>query len=115
MQGIIVPCLRCGAPLCSVEQDIVTWLRGGPQREHLHSMALGGSDTPANCRYSHAECHSIITNGTKATSYGSDAHARKKLRRILGENKPKPKRQILSPGFRKDLTRGVDGRVRKRT
>lgn len=38
------------------------------------------------------EEHALRTFGTKATSLNSDAHSRAKIRRLRGENKPKPKR-----------------------
>lgn len=38
------------------------------------------------------KCHARKTNGSKATSAGSDKHAIAKVRRLRGENKPKPKR-----------------------
>lgn len=89
------------------------------EREHLTQMALGGADTPANCAYSLKAAHAIVTNGTKATSYGSDAHARAKIRAltgVTGANKTKrkwasrpmesgktnwPKRKMQSRGFQR--------------
>lgn len=62
------------------------------EREHFTPIALGGADDPTNCGYSLSHEHSKQTNGTKATSYGSDKHAIAKVRRLRGELKPKPKR-----------------------
>jgi hypothetical protein len=39
-----------------------------------------------------AEAHKRHTNGTAATSLGSVKHGAAKIKRILGETKPKPKR-----------------------
>lgn len=69
MQGIKIRCFRCGEPI-TFEQ-----LRAGKiEKEHLHELELGGADMPENCRYSHKDCHAVITNGTPATSAGSSKH-----------------------------------------
>jgi len=76
-QGIKIPCFRCKAPL---------QMPTGPnqvQREHIHELALGGPDIPANCRFSHYDCHRVITNGTPATSAGSSKHRIAKTKRII--------------------------------
>jgi hypothetical protein len=41
------------------------------EREHLHEVALGGPDEPANCRYSLKASHDVISNGNGATTAGS--------------------------------------------
>lgn len=74
------------------------------EREHFTPLALGGADDPTNCGYSIKAEHSKQTNGTKATSYGSDKHAIAKVRRLRGELKPKakkdwPSRKMQSAGF----------------
>lgn len=61
--------------------------------------------------------HRRRTCGTGATTAGSDIGLIKKERRRekrCAGAREKPKKQIQSPGFRKDITRGFDGRVRKR-
>jgi hypothetical protein len=82
--GVPVPCYRCKKPMLPGQKV---------QREHITEIALGGKDEPRNCAYSHAECHRIITDGTPATSAGSSKQRIAKVRRIRGENKPKPKRK----------------------
>ncbi len=44
-------------------------------REHMHAVALNGPDEEANMGYAHFACSDKKTNGSKATSYGSDKHA----------------------------------------
>ena len=97
-QGAILPCYRCRIAL--TPEDALQ-----AEREHLTPLALGGEDTPDNCRYSHRGCHKKQTNGTAATSYGSDKHAIAKVRRLTGANKPKvkrawPKRKIQSRSWK---------------
>jgi len=69
------------------------------EREHPTPLALGGKDDPTNAAYSLSEAHKRQTNGTKATSYGSDKHAISKVARILGLTKNGPKKEIRSRGF----------------
>lgn len=64
------------------------------EREHPTPLKIGGNDDPTNAAYSLSEAHKIQTNGTKATSYGSDKHAIAKIDRITGVTKRKPKRKI---------------------
>ena len=110
-QGIVVRCFRCQA----------TFLNGNvldpphdamhAEREHIHEFELGGSDTPANCRYSARECHKVITNGTKATSAGSSKHRIAKAKRIArgGKRKgPGPKSRPFAKkpvGYRSPLSK----------
>ena len=54
-------------------------------REHLHALELGGPDTPENIRLYYRTCADRKTNGTGATSYGSDKHAIAKCKRLAGE------------------------------
>lgn len=72
-QGIKITCFRTGEEFTLANVDQV-------EREHLHEHALGGPDIPANCRYSLKAAHSIITNGTPATSAGSSKHRIAKTR-----------------------------------
>lgn len=83
-------------------------------REHMHALGLGGADTPDNWRLVHKECADRKTNGTKATSAGSDTQLMAKHRRLTGKNKPKPKRKVQSRGFDKTLTKRLDGTVVRR-
>lgn len=95
--GIDVPCYRCKEPLHGHKIE----------REHITEIALGGADEPSNCAYSHAKCHKVVTDGTKATSAGSSKQRIAKVKRIL-EPKPSrhpmpktPKRKWPSRGFQK--------------
>lgn len=72
-QGAIIPCFRCRIAFTPADKI---------EKEHLHERALGGPDEWGNWRWSHKECHSIITNGTKATSAGSSKHRISKADRI---------------------------------
>lgn len=58
------------------------------EREHPIPRALGGKDDPTNAAYSLSEAHKKQTNGTKATSYGSDKHAIAKTKRLQKPKKP---------------------------
>lgn len=77
---ILCPCPRCSA------WDAKEYYRiekgADAIREHLHQLATGGKDNPANWQYWHTACSHRKTHGTKATSAGSDAHARAKIRRL---------------------------------
>lgn len=77
-QGVPVVCYRTGE---RITLENVMRL----EREHLHDLALGGSDTPDNCRYSLKEAHAIATNGTKATTAGSSKHRIAKAKRMERE------------------------------
>ena len=65
-QGITVPCFRCKVPFTLDELAARK-----VQKEHVVELKLGGADMPENCRFSHTDCHAVITNGTKATTAGS--------------------------------------------
>jgi hypothetical protein len=75
IQGETIRCFRCKEPLTL--EDVRT---KNIQKEHLHEHALDGPDKPFNCRFSHKPCHSIITNGTPATTAGSSQHRLAKTR-----------------------------------
>lgn len=97
-QGIIVTCFRCGEPFVEFPATFAfRWLRL-PEREHIHELKLGGQDAPFNCRYSCKECHSKITNGTKATSAGSSKHRIAKVKRLRN---PKPSKHPMKSSGRK--------------
>lgn len=72
------------------------------EREHPVPLALGGKDDPTNAAYSLSEAHGRQTNGTRATSYGSDKHAIAKVRRLTN---PKPSRHPMKKTGRKILAR----------
>ncbi len=96
-QGILVPCFRCGAPFFTPSLDDGMFnLTDKIEREHLHEVALGGPDTPKNCRYSCSACHNKITNGTKATSAGSSKQRIAKVKRLRRETCTGPKKKIPS-------------------
>lgn len=111
IQGVVIPCYRCGKPILSGKNA---------QREHLHELALGGREAPENCRYSHVDCHAIVTDGPPATSAGSSKQRIAKTRRLekqrtgdgnavravlgstfraLNDSRPKPTNTIKSRGF----------------
>ena len=73
------------------------------EREHPIPLAIGGKDDPTNAAYSLPAAHKKQTNGTKATSYGSDKHAIAKVRRIVAKTlgHAKPKRKLPSRPFQK--------------
>lgn len=80
-------CAVCGAPT-ALENMIA---------EHWHPVALGNDQKPdcLLCEF----CAHRKTNGTKATSYGSDKHAIAKDKRLRGETKQGPKKAIPSRPF----------------
>ena len=82
IQDAVICCYRCQSAFTIEDAKSV-------EREHLHELALGGENTPDNCRYSHRACHAKITNGTPATSAGSSKHRIAKVNRILNPKKPK--------------------------
>lgn len=65
--------------------------------EHWYPVALGNAKKPdcLLCR----PCADRKTNGSPATSYGSDKHAIAKTKRLRGETKTGPKKAIPSRGF----------------
>ncbi len=81
-QGVRLLRFRCHGVMMPVLLGPERELYFPVQREHIHELELGGPDIPANCRYSHIDCHAVITNGTKATSAGSSKHRIAKTKRI---------------------------------
>ncbi len=108
-QEIYVPCFRCGVPFYTPAPDGGMWnLTDDIEREHIHEIALGGPDTPKNCRYSCGPCHDRVTNGTKATSAGSSKQRIAKVKRLRGETCTRPSRKIPSRPFpRKPVAGGA--------
>jgi 5-methylcytosine-specific restriction endonuclease McrA len=93
-QGAKVACPRCDEPMM---------LGHVIEREHFHELALGGTDEPENCFYSHQHCHALVTNGSPATSAGSSKHKIAKAKRIAKKQRgeQKLKRKIPSRPFPK--------------
>lgn len=97
-QGATIPCGKCGRPIENPKNIM---------REHLNPLAMSNDDSVENQQLWHKNpCSYEKTNGTKATSYGSDKHAIAKAKRLTGETKGPPKRQwpsrpIQSRGFEK--------------
>ncbi len=89
-RGRPIECVICYEPIRPSQPTI---------REHMHALGLGGLDTPDNWRLVHKPCADRKTNGTKATTAGSDKNLMAKHRRLTGKNKPKCKRSIISRGF----------------
>ena len=109
-QGVIVRCFRCKAPFFTPAPDGGLFnLTDKIEREHLHEVALDGPDIPKNCRYSCSACHSIITNGTKATTAGSSKQRIAKIRRI---QRPRKSRHPMPKSNRKLLSRKFSRRVK---
>lgn len=81
--------------------------------EHWVTVESGNDQKP-DCLLC-IPCAHRKTYGTKATSYGSDAHARAKIKRLRGETKQGPKKKIQSRGFDKTLRRKFNGKVEART
>lgn len=93
-QGAVIPCFRCR--LAFDAESVKT-----AEREHLHERGLDGGEDLGNFRYSHKECHDLITNGSKATTAGSSKQRIAKVKRVRGETKTGPKAKIANRGFRK--------------
>ncbi len=100
--GAPIECALCHDPIFPSHKTI---------REHMHALGLDGPDTPDNWRLVHRPCADRKTNGTKATTAGSDKNLMAKHRRLTGKNKPRRKRKIQSRGFDKTKTRRLDGTV----
>jgi hypothetical protein len=95
--------LECGGKCkCGVRLE-----RANTIVEHSTPLALGGLDILENKYLQCRDCAAIKTHGgsAKATTYGSDIHAIAKVRRLRGETKQGPKKQIQSRGFDKSKTR----------
>ena len=88
---LIYRCPVCGEHLGPLE--MLDW-------DHKQALALGGTNDPENLQPLHKACHKIKTNGTKATSYGSDKFEIAKTKRLAaGGEKRKTGRKIQSAGF----------------
>lgn len=69
--------------------------------EHENQISISKDNRLKNKSLRCKECAHRKTHGTKATTYGSDDHARAKIRHLRGENKPRPKREIPPRPFPK--------------
>src|SRR3546814_1517300 len=67
--------------------------------EHSHPVALGNDQKP-DCLLGEP-CADLKTNGTRATTYGSDAQAMAKDKRLRSLTKQGPKKAIPSRPFPK--------------
>ncbi len=101
-QGAVIPCYRCKIALTAGE---------AVEREHVVPLALDGTDEPENWRYSHKECHARQTNGSRATSYGSDKHAIAKGKRLARGPRQRKGKAIPGRGFDRKLRKRMDGTV----
>lgn len=81
---------KCGKPFGKLE-DI--------EFDHIKRDEIDHDNSPENCRPLCQECHDLKTNGTGATSAGSDKHMAAKGRRLRGETKRGPKAKIRSRPF----------------
>ena len=102
--GAIIPCGICRLALKA--EDIRYVERDHHRGKHTFpDDQIDEWEALANQRYVHGQrdpnhdCHRRKTDGTKATTAGSDKHMAAKGRRIRGENKPKRKAKIQSRGF----------------
>lgn len=82
--GHPIPCPLCPEPILSGQRTM---------REHFWAIGLGGPDSPENEGLVHWECGQRKTNGTAATTAGSDKHLIAKGRRLRGETGQRPKRK----------------------
>jgi hypothetical protein len=98
-QGAIIPCGCCRKAITDPKNC---------RREHIAQLGpkgQWGADTVENCQYWHwIPCGYEKTYGTKATTAGSDVHARKKSRRIA---KKKAEKGIWVPPPYDERTGGV--------
>lgn len=97
-QGVEIRDYRTGEPITLQNVDRI-------EREHLHEIALGGPDDPANCRYSLSESHGIVTNGTPATTAGSSKNRIAKARPTRADKFAVNKVPLDEPRERRDWRR----------
>lgn len=79
---VIEALIRTGHEIrCYRTKSVITLETVGRlEREHVTPLKLGGADDPTNAAYSLKEAHAIQTNGTPATSAGSDQNMIAKAR-----------------------------------
>lgn len=90
LHGVVIPCHRCRNPF---DLETVKFA----EREHPHEVALDGPDTPADCFYSHKDCHRGETFGHGATTAGSSIGRIAKTKRIVREGKFTVHKRELGP------------------
>jgi 5-methylcytosine-specific restriction endonuclease McrA len=77
------------------------------QIDHSTPLHHGGAHHPNNWMVVHVECHKAKTK--------LDVKASAKIKRIIkADTEPKKPSRLQSRGFDKALSRGFDGKVRKR-
>lgn len=91
-QGVVIRCPKSGLLLTS-GQDATD--------EHLHQRATGGGDDLDNRQIWHVSAAKRKTFGTKATSAGSDAHARAKVKRLANGGRKRKGRKLKGRPFSK--------------
>lgn len=95
--------------LCMWCQTSIACMDPGTDYDHRVPLALNGADDEANIAPIHKRpCHREKT--------GEDIRriAKAKRQRKLIEEPEAPARKIKSPGFRKDVSKGFDGKIRRR-
>lgn len=93
---IVVAQARC--PVCGEKLGELE----GLDFDHVLALALGGTDTIDNLRAIHrSPCHARKTNGTAATSAGSDKHLIAKMKRVRADpaGGEEFRRKLLAPAF----------------
>lgn len=118
-QGAIIPCGICRLALKIedvkyLERDHHRAKHTYPDDEIEQWEALGNQRYVHGQRDPNHDCHRRKTDGTKATSAGSDKHMAAKGRRLRGENKPKVKRKWPSGKIQSRNTLSKEERDRVR-
>lgn len=90
-QGAVIPCYRCEIPFTLEEARE----RGAIEREHVHPLALGGTDEIENWAWSHKACHALQTNGPAHMGAG-DKHGIAKAKRLARGGKTESKFKIYN-------------------
>lgn len=116
MQGIVIPCDICKAPLTLEDVQYA-------ERDHFRARHTFPDDqihlweSLENQRYVHGlkdpihPCHRIKTDGMRHNHAGSDKHMAAKGRRLRGETKQGPKAKIRS---RNTLSKEYRDQVREK-
>ncbi len=93
-QGAKIPCKLCGEPIEGEHVNAVIL-------EHMERLSLNGNDDLENLAFVHGHCADKKTNGTKATTRGSDSQEAARDRRLSGERPKRRGARIPSRGFQK--------------
>jgi hypothetical protein len=106
--------IYCAVPWC--RKPILS--RADCQRDHYTALKLGGEDVPGNMQYICLDCHNKKTNGTKATTAGSDKARIAKVKRITSGGRkrrgPKLKGRPLPANRDGKFKKRMDGKVELR-